>query len=247
MTNHRVRLSPSTIVRILATGAALVMLASVAGQLTKYLVGPVKGQAVIMLFDADRESNVPTYFSAVLLLLAAGLLGVIAVLKRKTRAPFGGSWVALSLAFLYMSLDEVVSVHETVLERLTRKVLGDPTIGVLYFAWVIPGFILVLVLGVVFFRFILHLPRATRSGVWLAAGLFLGGALGVELLEGYHASRHGVENLTFGLIANVEESLEMAGVIVFIHALLKFIEAEYGEVRFRVGSGGEGSGSAHAD
>jgi hypothetical protein len=243
----RVTLNPSTIVRALATAAALFVLASAASQLTKYLVGPVRGQAVLNLFDADRESNLPTYFSAGLLLFAAALLGVIAVLKRRAGAPFGWGWTALSLVFLYMSVDEGTIIHESVLERLTRKVLGDPTIGVFYFAWVIPGIAFALVFAVVFWRFFLQLPRATRSRVSLAAGLFLGGALGVELIEGYHASLHGQDNLTFGLIATVEESLEMAGAITFIYALLKFIEFEYGEVRFRFGEPVQRSGSADED
>ena len=244
---NRVTLSPPTIVRALATAAVLFVLASAASQLTKHLVGPVRGQAVLMLFDADRESNLPTYFSAGLLLFAAALLGIIAVLQRRAGAPFGWGWAVLSLAFLYMSLDEGTSIHETVLERLARKVLGDPTIGVFYFAWVIPGIALVLAFAVVFWRFFFQLPRATKSRFLLAAALFLGGALGVELIGGHHASLHGVDNLTFSLIATVEESMEMVGVIVLIYALLKFIEFEYGEVRFRFGEPGQSSGSAYED
>jgi hypothetical protein len=67
-----------------------------------------------------------------------------------------------------------------------------------------------------------------------AATLFLGGALGVELVGSRYAEFHGGENLTYNIIATVEESLEMAGVIVFIYALLKYIADNYEEVRFRL-------------
>ena len=57
----------------------------------------------------------------------------------------------------------------------------------------------------------------------------------MELVAGHYASLHGHVSLTFATLATVEESMEMAGIIVFIYALLKFIEDHYGEVRFRVG------------
>ena len=44
---------------------------------------------------------------------------------------------------------------------------------------------------------------------------------------------HGERNLLFSMIATVEESLEMAGVIIFIWALLVHIADNYKEVRFR--------------
>ena len=47
-----------------------------------------------------------------------------------------------------------------------------------------------------------------------------GGAIGVELIGGRYLELHGVENLTYAMITTVEESLEMAGVIIFIWALL---------------------------
>jgi hypothetical protein len=35
------------------------------------------------------------------------------------------------------------------------------------------------------------------------------------------------------MITMLEEALEMAGVIIFVRALMTYIEANYGEVRFR--------------
>jgi hypothetical protein len=62
--------------------------------------------------------------------------------------------------------------------------------------------------------------------------LFRGG-IGCELIGGWFAELHGTANLTYATITTVEESLEMAGVIIFIWALLVYIADNYKEVRFR--------------
>jgi len=111
--------------------------------------------------------------------------------------------------------------------------LGDGDLGIFYFAWVIPGIALVLVLGLFFLRFLLSLPATTRRRFLIAATLYLGGALGVELIGGQYAELHGFESFTYSMIATVEESLEMAGLILFIRALLKYCAESYKEVGFR--------------
>ena len=67
----------------------------------------------------------------------------------------------------------------------------------------------------------------------MAATLYIGGAIGVELIGGRFAELHGKRNLTYHLLTTVEESLEMGGVILFIWALLVFIADKYKEVAFR--------------
>jgi hypothetical protein len=129
-------------------------------------------------------------------------------------------------------VDEAWSIHERLITPV-RGLLGDGPLGILYFAWVIPGIAVVFVLTLSFLGFLLRLPAKTRFSFLVAATLFIGGALGIELVGGRYAELHGVENLTYSMIATVEESLEMAGVIVFIYALLKYIADNYNEVRFR--------------
>ena len=48
------------------------------------------------------------------------------------------------------------------------------------------------------------------------------------------------------MIATVEESCEMAGVIVFIYALLRYLADTYGEVRFLLGERRESSARSRA-
>lgn len=56
----------------------------------------------------------------------------------------------------------------------------------------------------------------------------------MELIGGYYWKLNGWRDLTYILLATVEESLEMAGVIIFIWGLLEYIADNHKEVRFHV-------------
>jgi hypothetical protein len=70
----------------------------------------------------------------------------------------------------------------------------------------------------------------------MAATIYIGGAIGVELIGSSHAELHGYENWMYSMIATLEESLEMAGLIVFIWALLNYCAHNYKVGRFRFGA-----------
>jgi hypothetical protein len=232
MTTNHISLNPSGIARILGTVALFLVLASIGAQFSKFSFGHDHLKGLVPLFYIDAERNIPTYFSVLLMLFAALLLAVIAVLNGKQRAPHASKWAVLSFGFLFMAFDEAFQVHE----RLTvpvREFLGDGKLGIFYFAWTIPGIALVLILGLFFLRFLLHLSATARLRFLMAASLYIGGAIGVELIEGRYAELHGQQNWTYSMIAVAEESLEMAGLIVFIWALMKYCADNYKEVRFR--------------
>jgi hypothetical protein len=109
----------------------------------------------------------------------------------------------------------------------------------LYYSWVIPGIPLVLALALIFVRFLSRLSGATRFWFLLAAFLYLGGSIGFELIGGAYEELYGRKNLTYNMLATVEESLELAGLIIFIYALLAYLAANYGEVRLRFSGEGE--------
>jgi hypothetical protein len=87
---------------------------------------------------------------------------------------------------------------------------------------VIPGGVLVLAFCGAYLRFFLDLaPRFQR--LFGAAGLlYVGGALGVEMLGARHADLHGLDNLAYRMYQTVEESLEMFGLVLLIGALLRY-------------------------
>lgn len=229
--DHQIVLNRTTIIRVLGTTAVLLVLASIAGQLTKYLTGHDTVYGLIHLFDIDGENNIPSYFSASLLLLAALLLTTISVLKLKSRTPYALHWAVLAFTFLYLAVDEAASIHE-LLMRPTRELLGERASGIFHFAWVIPGTAIALIFALLFLKFFLHLPVQTRLLVLVGAAFYSGSAIGFDLIGGRYVELHGPD-LTYSMITTVEESLEMAGAIVFIYAMLTYMEENYGEVRFQ--------------
>lgn len=218
-------LSPREVTRALAVIATVIVGAGILGQVAKYRFGRDYVMGLVPAFDLNAEGNVSAYFSVLLLVTAGLLLAVVASAERRRRVSPAWPWVVLAVGFLFMGFDEGFRVHERLIGPM-RRLLGREELGIFFYAWVIPAIGLVLLLIPVFLRFLLRLPRATAIRFLAAGGLYLGGAIGMELLGGMHAEVHGRENGTFAALAAVEESLEIAGVIVFIRAILHYLADE---------------------
>ena len=54
--------------------------------------------------------------------------------------------------------------------------------------------------------------------------LYIGGALGMEMVGSYYAELEGQQHLTYALLTSLEEAMEMMGTVVFIYGLLFYIE-----------------------
>lgn len=181
-------------------------------------------------FYVDTEKNVPALYSACSLLLCSVLLATITYIKKATGKRYVLHWGGLSALFFYLFWDEAVSVHET----LNDSFSGLNTKGALFFAWVIPGTIFVLICGLVFLRFLTHLPAKTRRLFLTAASIYVVGALGVEMLGALYADSTGmftqivepfVPSFPYMLLATLEEFMEMLGIAVFIYALLSYMSS----------------------
>jgi len=221
--------------------ATVLFAASLAVMVADYLTGydMKMVQRLVKVFSVDYELNAPAFFSTLILLFASVLLAVITYLKQKQRDRYVWHWAVLSFGFLFMAYDEMASAHEKLVEPM-RSVLGENDLGVFYFAWVVPGIVLVIILGFFFLRFWWKLPPKTRTWFFIAATLYLGGAIGMELFDGNYAATHGKANLTYNLLSTFEEALEVSGVIVFIYGLLRYIAENTKTLVFRLGEGTEG-------
>ena len=204
----------------------LLVCISVAGQLVRYVGGHDYAYGLLSpaerLFHVDQQHNIPTLFSVLLLLCSASLLGLITFLKRRQQDPDLSKWATLTVGFIYLAIDEAWSFHEMLIDPV-RGLLGHDNLGMFYSAWVIPGMAGVGILALLFLGFLLRLPSSTRWSFLAAGTIYLGGAIGIEMIGGRYGEAHGFENLTAQLITHLEESMEMAGVIVFIHALLRYL------------------------
>jgi hypothetical protein len=100
---------------------------------------------------------------------------------------------------------------------------------------VIPYGLLALAVAASYARFLLHLPPRTRTLFLVAGGLYVGGALGMEMVAGVLAGIPGwgtEGNLRYAV--PVEELCEMLGVVMFIHVLLSYLGRRMGEVRLGI-------------
>lgn len=237
MTNSKLTLNCSSIIRVLCIMAFILIVLSIlsvsADDLAEH--NSVVFHKLNKLFFVEFEMNIPAFFSSLILLAASFILAVIAVFKRKQCDSYTMEWIALSVGFLFMSFDELVSVHERMIEP-TREMLGNESLGIFYFAWVIPMGILVLSLAILFFRFWWDLPKKTKIFFLIAAVIYLGGAVGFELIESKHCEIYGKDNLIYIILTTTEESLEMFGVIFFIKSLLTYITETFGEVQLQLNS-----------
>ena len=182
-------------------------------------------------FGLNVEESVPTYFSTIILLIASGLLAFIAVLKRRRADLYSRYWALLSLIFLYLSLDEAARLHEMTEPRISR--FADLS-GPFYYASTVFTLALVLIVSATFFRFVLHLPPKTGKLFVAAAALYVGGALGLEMVGSTIDESAGTAGAMYQIVTTLEETLEMAGVVLFIYALLHYLAVELHGPRLQV-------------
>jgi len=200
--------------------------AHLAGQLSKYSFGRDNLLGFVPLFDMDAERSIPTWFSSSELLFAAALLFFISCLRRSTDRRFWMHWAGLGAGFVFMSLDEMVSVHE----RFPPVRVGGLAVP--------PGLPLAVVLFFVFVPFLLHLPRRTALLVVIAGTVFVGGAAGMEMVEAAYIRLAGGDNLGHSLSVLIEETMEMSGMALFIFALLHYLAAQFRCVQLHFGTDG---------
>ncbi|MEH2450498.1 MAG: hypothetical protein V7K20_03985 [Nostoc sp.] len=129
-------------------------------------------------------------------------------------------------------MDEAFSFHEILIIPSVRESLHlNP---VFYETWVIPGAVLVGVFAFKYLKFLLHLPHKTRYLFLIAAIVYVGGGLGMEMVGGVlriDFGRRTIISLT-GII--VEESLEMVGIVIFIYALLAYLSSLRESIQLKI-------------
>jgi hypothetical protein len=183
------------------------------------------------VFDLNAEANIPTFYSFLALLFSSILLGAIAHAKNLDSSPYKQHWKILSFIFLYLSLDEAGQLHEKLINP-TRSLLNAT--GFLYYAWVVPIGFLVVIFLLSYSKFLFHLPVSTKKMFVGATALYLVGAMGMELVGGYLFSTSVMPSVFYHIGTTIEESFEMLGIVVFIHALTSYIKTYLGGVNWNI-------------
>lgn len=215
--------------RALILASALVPSLGLAAELGRAAWGWDEAGAVSYV-SLSWEGNVPTWYTAALLLFCATLLAICAAEAKHRGGEPVAAWWALCVGFLYISMDEVSQLHELAAFLETSG-------GVLYFSWVIPASIVVVVVGLSFMPFLRCLEPRMRWRFVIAGAIYVSGAVGMELPLGWWTHRYGDENLGYALIDWVEETLEILGLTLFALALLERLRSRGVHVRFATSHG----------
>lgn len=211
---------------LFSSAAGLLVFIHIVLQIVRFWSGDHFLIGLLAAFSLGAENNFPTYFSTLALFVCSALLAAIATGEARQVGYRPVYWYALSGIFLFLSMDEMMSIHERLTEPVTA-LIGET--GVFYYAWVLPYGVLAVIVAAVFSRFLIHLPRRTALLFILSGALYVTGALGFETLSGYHYSNFGSMNITYVALQTMEEILEISGTILFLYGL-----ADYAERRFEV-------------
>lgn len=185
-----------------------------------YYFGRSQVLGLVPLFRLDFEKNIPTLFSAFLLLACAAVAGLRA--HQITGRGESRAWTGIALISMLVAFDEYFSVHEMFTAPLRRS-FG--TSGLFHFAWVIPYGLVAIGLVLWYLPFLLRLPRTFQRELAVAGLIYVGGGIGMEMVGGaYLNGMTGRRDFTFGMLTTVEELMEMVGVTLGLRALLRGCE-----------------------
>lgn len=227
-----ITLKPKKIAIILGTIIILLVFASIICTVSKYL-GLPNILSVYQLFILDREGNIPTYFTSVVLLLAASLLYFIAIANKKQGEHDYLYWIGLAAVFVFLSIDEFTGLHERLNTPIQARL---NTSGQLYYAWAIPGGGFVVIMMLIYRRFVFNLPKRIKRMIIIAGLIYVAGAIGVEMIGCYYRGLHEQSDITYEFITTCEESMEMIGIMIFVYALMSYIDLRLSNLTLQISS-----------
>jgi hypothetical protein len=190
-------------------------------------------RALERFVDMGREANLPTFVSTLNLLLAGGLFALIARLESVPHGRLHWQWWGLAIGFFAMSLDEAAMIHEGLVGTTWTQYFGRGQ-GITYYSWYQVYIPIVLVIGLLYIPFLRRLPPRYALRFLVAGGVYLSGAIALEMLESYLAGH----NLGGRAAARMfEETAEMLGVVLTIDALLLYLADKHVDLRIVFGHG----------
>lgn len=211
-------LKPEKIARFLLLLTAFFTLAHIAGQVAYLSNGP---SLWLYLFDLDREQSIPRFFSVTLLLLCAGLIGIIVTVSRQNNLKDTYYWLGLGVVFLGFAIfkNNSFSVSPSVIIRSAFNISRIQLYALVY------GFFLI-VFPLIYLKFFFRL--STRMKVLLVSGAFfyIGGAVALDLVSAYLSHLFGQSSVFYLASATLEEVLEMVGIVVFVYTFLFYVSFE---------------------
>ena len=177
--------------------------------------------AMNLYFNLDVERNIPSWFGAGLHLSVAALVAVTVFLGKDIKNK--GHWKFLIFAFLFLSLDETISIHE----KLTGAMkMLDIFPKEMPYMWVYPVLVCVGIFALSYIKFLKDLPKDIMWKMVLAGGIFVTGAAVIEMIGGLLDNIGMKKSALYQAEVVLEEGMEMFGIILFISAINQFLSRE---------------------
>lgn len=182
-------------------------------------------------FDFDREGAAPAWFAALLLAFASAISFLAAHFSSPSDRRQTLHWFVIGVVMAFLSFDEIASIHEMLKDLGSGK--GITKFG----GWAMLYLPVVALLGLWFVPFLLRLPRRSAFIIVASGILFVSGAvamegLGTKLVEeiaGAPITQVTPEqwlrvrnSWSYVIEHTLEESLEMCGLILYIHGVLDY-------------------------
>lgn len=172
-------------------------------------------------FSVDQEANIPTWFTgAIALYLAMNSAMIASAVKSQGKSSW--AWRGISLMGIYIAMDEVAGFHELAIDPIRDNWDISPW---LYQAWVIPAMALVILISIIYSRFIWRIPIYTKVYLILGALTYVTGAIGVEAIGGFVLSTQGLSDWYVEL-SHIEEFMEIMGLIIIIYSIVEYSRRE---------------------
>lgn len=222
---------PASVLRFLLWIIFVLAILHIAQFSAAFIIDDFEVYERIRMFDFDYEKNIPSLYSSLAILFCALILACIATERRRSNAPFKNHWFFLAIIFVYLGFDEALALHEEVGDLVEDYELVEAE-GFLYFAWVVPYSILMLLFVITYARFVFSLPRQTMLLFIFSGGLFITGAFGFEVFSARQADLEGFDTVGYHVLYTFEELCEMIGIALFCYALLSYIKDEHGDIHF---------------
>ena len=174
-----------------------------------------------VLFDLDREANIPAWFSS-MQLFAIGLVFLFVSCLRNFKIFTDKIFFKISgLVFIYFSMDEVAVIHEKITSFL-RKFDFIPRFKGGRGIWIMVYFFIGVIIAFIFHRNFIRLYQRYRREITI---IFIGccvlvlGAVGVEIL-GYIFLTNSHMGLWDYIETATEEFLEMLGASIILYGAI---------------------------
>lgn len=175
-------------------------------------------------FDMNDESSVPQWFTLAGFLAIA--LGAFMAAFLAKRADVRRLWGAIAVIALLLSVDDVATLHEYVLQTLHNSLFLDTAPTFIRNAWFVLMPVVLLISGWLFVQAVRLLPRRTMLSLAIGSIIFLVGAVLFDSVANTLPPRSFAEQ---GIAAGIEGWLQLIGLSVLIYAICDYLEKQHGK------------------